>query len=49
MKLDNMFKKTRRPSGKKGISVGNTKALENPEDFCVNVTNVRKQLLQRTL
>ena len=25
MKLDNMFKKTRRPSGKKGISVGNTK------------------------
>lgn len=49
MKLDNMFKKTRRPSGKKGISVGNTKARKFRRDFCVNVTNVRKQLLQRTL
>ena len=50
MKLDNMFKKTRRPSGKKkGISVGNTKARKFRRDFCVNVTNARKQLLQRTL
>jgi hypothetical protein len=47
MKLDNMFKDVL--PEKKGISVGNTKARKFRRDFCVNVTNVRKQLLQRTL
>ncbi len=49
MKLDNMFKKTRRPSGKKGHIGGKHQSPKFRRDFCVNVTNVRKQLLQRTL